>query len=281
MNISHAWNRLAVVLLAALLAGPAAAGELDRDSVNNLMQRKEELLGSLKAPSNSYEEEGKQRASRIMERIDSGAFQDRLRAESERLKATVFQDQLPSSRATPSVPLFAKSSGRMSADERLYIFVSASMPVEALRNYAAAIDRIGDPNVLMVMRGFAGGMKAWGNMLDFSSRVLARDRSCDARKDQCDLYRANLQVDPLLFRRYGVSVVPTVVYARGVQRLDAAMSEGLNDVATVSGFHAIRGDVSLEYLLESIRSETKSASIEAVLAALMRSDREGGEDGGR
>ena len=47
------------------------------------------------------------------------------------------------------------------------------------------------------------------------------------------MFSANLEVDPLLFRRYGVTSVPTFVYARGVNRTDAALSEGLNDGASV------------------------------------------------
>ena len=119
-------------------------------------------------------------------------------------------------------------------------------------------------------------MKDWTKMLEFSSRVLVRQPYCDTKTEQCDMFAANLQVDPLLFRRYGIAVVPAMVYARGVTRLDAAMSEGLVDVARVTDYYQMQGDVSLEYFLESVRRETRSASIDAVLTAL----REGHDDGG-
>ncbi len=279
MHTDNLRIKMTVVMIAAFFAFPAKAGELDQESVNNLMKRKDDIFKIMKAPSNRYEKKGQDRASRIMKKVDSEEYQNRLRAESERLKTTVFKDHVSTFAATAPGSGIAKHTGRLSADERLYVFVSSSVPIQTLRNYAASIDAIGDPNVVMVMRGFIGGMTKWGRMLDFTSQVLIRNPSCDTRNDQCDMYAANLQVDPLLFRRYGVSVVPTVVYARGVHRVDAVMSEGLADLTTVSGFYSIQGDVSLEYILESIKSETKSASIDAVLTALSERRNEGGKIG--
>jgi hypothetical protein len=45
----------------------------------------------------------------------------------------------------------------------------------------------------------------------------------------------------------------------------------LSEIARVSGFYLVQGDVSLEYFLETITRETMSASIDAVLAALRKS----------
>ena len=131
----------------------------------------------------------------------------------------------------------------------------------------------------MVMRGFVGTMKDWTKMLEFSSRVLVRQPHCDTKAGQCEMFAANLQVDPLLFRRYGIAVVPAMVYARGVTRLDAAMSEGLVDVARVTDYYQLQGDVSLEYFLESVRRETGSASLDAMLAALRKGQDDGGSHG--
>ena len=41
------------------------------------------------------------------------------------------------------------------------------------------IHTIGDPNVVMVMRGFVGGIKDWRKTTEFSSQVLARDPFCN------------------------------------------------------------------------------------------------------
>ena len=264
------------VMLFAMISSHANAGELNQESVNRLLQMKDEILQNRKAPSNKHEAEGRDKASKIMENIQSGDYQGRIRAESDRLKSTVFKDHISTSPATSAFTAIVDRPGRLSADERLYVFVSSSLPVQTLRNYAATIDRINDPNVVMVMRGFVGTMKDWTKMLEFSSRVLVRQPRCDTKAGQCEMFAANLQVDPLLFRRYGIAVVPAMVYARGVTRLDTAMSEGLVDAARVADYYQMQGDVSLEYFLESVRRETGSASLDAMLAAL----REGREDGG-
>ena len=265
-----------VIILFSLISFLAVAGELNQESVNRMLRMKDEVLQNRKAPSNKHETEGSDKASKIMENIQSGDYQGRIRAESDRLKSTVFREHISTSPATTAFPAIVSRPGRLSADERLYVFVSSSVPVQTLRNYAATIDMISDPNVAMVMRGFVGTMKDWTKMLEFSSRVLARQPHCDPKEGQCEVYAANLQIDPLLFRRYGITVVPALVYARGVTRLDAAMSEGMVDAAKVTDHYQMQGDVSLEYFLESLRRETGSASIDAVLTAL----REGHDGGG-
>jgi type-F conjugative transfer system pilin assembly protein TrbC len=271
-------GRLAVgVVLMGIMSGlfflMASAADLDQDSIESLMQRRDTVLKTIKVPSNSYEKEAQKKASNIVEKIYSDDFQKELQTRTERLKNTIFKDHISSFATTTgtSGDKGKAESGLLSQDERLYVFVSSSVPLQTLRNYAASIDKIGDPRIVMVMRGFVGGLKDWKAMLDFASRVLVKNPSCDTGKEQCDLYAANLQVDPLLFRRYDVRLVPTIVYARGVHRVDPAMSEGVSDAAGVSEFYLVQGDVSLEYFLETIRRETRSTSVEAVLAALRRS----------
>jgi type-F conjugative transfer system pilin assembly protein TrbC len=144
------------------------------------------------------------------------------------------------------------------------------MPLKTLRNYAGSIDRANDSNIVLVMRGFVAGMKEWKKMIEFSSNVLVRDRGCDLIKGHCDLFAVNLNVDPLLFRRYKVSAVPTVVYARGVSRSDAVLSEGLTDIARVSEFYSVSGDISLAHALDVIGQEARSASLGRLVDVLGR-----------
>ncbi len=265
------------LLLSVVMPLNAAAGDLDRDSVIDIIRRRDALVQSMPTPSNSYDKEAQEKAAEIMENIHSGEFQERLRAQTEKLKSTVFKDHVASFSTTTTADRGAERPGTLSPDERLYVFVSSSVPLQTLRNYAAAIDKVNDSNIVMVMRGFVGGLKDWSKMIDFSSQVLVKDTLCDTRKERCEMYAANLEVDPLLFRRYDVSMVPTVVYARGVNRMDLILSEGLSDNAKVTDFYSVRGDMALEYLLETIQRETKSASIGAVLSALRRSDDDHGD----
>ncbi len=260
------------LLLSVVVPLNASAGDLNRDSVNDIIKRRDALVQSMPTSSNSYDKEALEKAAEIMKYIHSNEFQERLRAQREKLKSTVFKDHVASSSTTTTAAGGAERPGTLSPDERLYVFVSSSVPLQTLKNYAAVIDKVNDPNIVMVMRGFVGGLRDWGKMLDFSSRVLVKDTLCDTRRERCEMYAVNLEVDPLLFRRYDVSMVPTVVYARGVNRMDPVLSEGLSDNAKAADFYSVRGDMALEYLLETIRRETGSASIEAVLSALRRSD---------
>lgn len=267
---------LTIAIISGIYVPYAAAEDLDRSSINDLLKRRDNILNSLNTPSNGYEKESRERASKIMEKIYSDDFQKQLQIQTEKLKNAIFKDHAWSLRtAAGSNGDKEVVSASLLPDERLYVFVSSSVPIQTLRNYAASIDKIGDPRIVMVMRGFVGGMKDWTAMLDFSSRVLVKNPSCDTRREQCETYAANLQVDPLLFRRFGVSLVPSIVYARGVNRKDPLMSEGLSEIAEISGFYSIQGDMSFEYFLETIRQETESRSIDGVLAVLRGSHYDG------
>jgi conjugal transfer pilus assembly protein TrbC len=250
-----------------ILAAAASAAELDQDTVNDLIKRRDELVKSMSTSSNTYDSEARKKAAEIMKAVRSTDFQARIKDESDRLKATVFKDQVGSIETTTTD---FKTIGRLGPDERLYVFVSSSMPLSTIRNYVDAIHTIGDPEVIMVMNGFVGGVKNWRKMVDFSSRILAKDPLCDPVKTSCNMYAANLEVDPLLFRRYGITRVPTFVYARGINRIDPEMSEGLPEAAEVGDYDSIQGDVSFAYVLETFRQETRSASMEALFSALER-----------
>jgi hypothetical protein len=79
------------------------------------------------------------------------------------------------------------------------------------------------------------------------------------------MYSVNIVVDPLLFRRYAISQVPAVVHAKGVHPSSPEESEGLPGTSVASST-TVYGDASLEYILDLIRSETGSKSLESLLA---------------
>jgi conjugal transfer pilus assembly protein TrbC len=268
---------IAFVISTAALT--AVSAELDQNSVNKIIEKRDAALESMVSPTNMNDKDARERATRIMNKVNSGEYQDRIRAKTEHLKATIFSgysgSALSKTSATANSAADKRVAGRLSPDERLYVFISSSMPVATIRNYAAAIDRISDPNVVFVVRGFVGGMKKWKDMLAFSSAVLAREPGCDFSKERCDVFDANLQVDPLLFRRYGITSVPAFVYVRGVSRQDPVLSEGLETAAHVGAFYSVRGDASLGYVLDTIRQETGSASIISLIAVLERSRQDG------
>lgn len=137
-------------------------------------------------------------------------------------------------------------------DERIYIFVSSSVPKETLRNYARDIDSLGEPRISIVMRGFVGGMTKVRPTLEFLNGVLFKNENCDSNK--CEAYQAPLLIDPLLFRHYGIKAVPAIVYARG------EVEEG-----EAGDYYVLYGDAAFDGALEFINREARVGSLNCLL----------------
>jgi type-F conjugative transfer system pilin assembly protein TrbC len=243
--------------------------EFNLDSINEYMEKVDDLKKDLKVPESLHKEKGQEMAEKTYHQYLSKEFQEKLKAEIVRLKKGVFKKPLEEYYSDSSKEI-EKTKWKLQPTERIYIFISSSIPIQTLRNYAFTLDRLGDPNIVMVMRGFVDGMKYIRPTIDFVSDVLKRDPSCDMTKQKCDTYRADFQIDPLLFRRYQMDKVPAVVYATGINVVDVQMSEGLENNAKMSNYHVLYGDASLEYVLNTIQKETRSASIEGLLAVLRK-----------
>jgi len=209
-----------------------------------------------------------QRASKVFR---SDEFQNRVETIRERLKHKMLGDEVLQSGQHDEEKHFLSSS------ERLYVFISSSIPKPALRSYLADLDRIGDPNVVVVIRGFVGGMSKAGPTLDFMKGILFRDEHCDPSAGPCEMFKTGVLIDPRLFRRYGVEKVPAVVYVTGVTTNHPEMSEGILEAASVGQSYTVYGDASLEYLLERIQKESGGRSLAGMIARL----KEGFFDGKR
>ena len=223
--------------------------------------KKAEALGtSINIPTNTSEKKMMEAAERTNVVYQSPEFQGRLKAETERIKQALFGDaveQYYPDRDNP-VPI----QGKLGADERIYVFVSSSMPLQTIRNYAASIARYGDPKIMMVLRGFVGGVGKIQPTIDLVGRVVQRNPACNPVKEgECEILPVPFGVDPLLFRRYGIDRVPAVVYARGVKAEDAGLSEGDAKNAAVSEFWSAFGDASLEYIVDQMQRESGSEGL--------------------
>lgn len=246
---------LALILLAA---APALAVSPTPESVQALMERagREEIRFS--APSGK----GQAAAEDAFRLYQSPEYQRRLAAERTRIETEVFGKTSP----LPAESGPAKGAGRLGPDERIYVFVSGSIPMETLRNYAAAIAGSGEPNLVMVLRGFVGGAERIGPTAQFTERVLREDPGCEPKSaNPCSALSVPILVDPLLFRRFGIERVPAVVFARGVSVLDAGQSEGRPENARTGDHFAVHGDAGLPYVLELIQHEVKSPGLAALL----------------
>jgi type-F conjugative transfer system pilin assembly protein TrbC len=246
-----------------------AVRSLDITDVNTFLERGDKAAETLKLPDLSKEKHAED-AKQIADKFYSQEFQDRIQSVVEDLKATVFHDVFEGYDMDKLTKSNAKGKGKLSSSERLYIFISSSIPVETLRNYVRALDKIKDNNIVMVMRGFVGGMKYIRPTIEFSKSILKKDPNCEPGAENCELYGANIEIDPLLFRKYAITRVPAFVYVPHMTVRDAGLSEGKQGNAEFSQYHVVYGDASLASIIEHLQKDAKSTSLDTMLTVLRR-----------
>jgi type-F conjugative transfer system pilin assembly protein TrbC len=161
--------------------------------------------------------------------------------------------------------------GRLNQHERIYILVSSSVPLSTLRSYMSALDKLADPRASMVMRGFVGGMKYLKPTIEFVAKVRSVEPDCNPATGRCKMFKGVFNIDPLIFRRYGVTQVPAVIYVPSLSVVNPGLSEGITAAARVEGpYYVSHGDARLEYHLEKILEQTKSKSVEEMLSMLRK-----------
>ncbi|WP_066358725.1 type-F conjugative transfer system pilin assembly protein TrbC [Geobacter anodireducens] len=249
---------------------------LSMPDLSKTLKDAERMAKYMSVPKNRFEKEMQAEAAKTIAVYHSPEYQAKIAAEMERIKREMFHEQLkdlPAEKgglkqeSEKAENIFA-APGRLQDDERIYVFISSSMPMETIRSYAAAIGRMNDPKkIVMVMRGFIGGMQKIGPTTSFIADLLKVKSSCDlAAGEQCQMVNANVLVDPILFRRYGITQVPATVYVKGVKVNIPEQSEG-NDDVSVGSFWTVYGDAALEYNLDKIRQDSGSESLKRLLAS--------------
>ncbi|MGB9811558.1 MAG: type-F conjugative transfer system pilin assembly protein TrbC, partial [Dictyoglomus turgidum] len=156
-----------------------------------------------------------------------------------------------------------KTHSLLASDERLYVFVSSSMPLETVRAYARALSQIGD-NGYLVLRGAIGGLKYLRPTADWTLKVLKKDPYCEV--ENCELYGVKLLIDPFLFKKYQIDRVPAIVFVRGLDNPEG-LSEGLDSVK-VSSYWVSFGDVALSYHLKLIGEASQDERIKRLAQSI-------------
>jgi type-F conjugative transfer system pilin assembly protein TrbC len=143
---------------------------------------------------------------------------------------------------------------------RLYLFVSSSMPKEKMRAYARQLHQY--PNAQMLLRGFIGGGKKMRPTMAYIKSMITKHESCN--HPNCVTYKANVNIDPVLFQRYNITKVPTLVY---VDELSGASycSEGNTDIVNASGVHKFIGLAPFKYMISELAENTKLLKLERLL----------------
>ncbi len=255
----------ALITVVALSSLCAFAGDLSTDEISALQEKAKKDAAGMVLPQNDYEGLGRQRAEEAYRIYQSEEFQGKIALERERIQKEVFgREAYYKDRKKGS------STGGLGASERIYIFLSSSIPKETLRRYTSAAGALGEPNVRFVMRGFIGGAKYVKPTLRFVKDLLLEDPGCDPLRSTCRTYDTAVIIDPALFEHYRITRVPAFVYATVSGLKDPAKSEGLESNITIRAFHTVYGDVNLEYVLEAFEKEIHSAGVSALLAGLRK-----------
>ena len=245
------------------------AGASDMEGVSRFLENAGRIGRNIEIPENLHKAQGQKEAGKLLEYYQSEAFRRKYEAEIERLKKTVFKDALDSYYGdSEQGEKSGAARGILPENERIYLFVSSSVPISTLRNYARDLDRLGDPNVFMVLQGFVGGMKRVKPTMDFVRKIITEDADCDIQKNKCSVYKVNVKIDPLLFRKYGITRVPAAVYVPDVRITDVTLSEGMEANAKTGDHYVLRGDASLAYMLETLRRPSGRRSIDLLIEAL-------------
>ncbi len=200
--------------------------------------------------------------------FSSKEYQKRLHEQINTLKSQLYPDP-KSSNPTPISRKENHQNAFLMPDERIYLFVSSSMPISTLKTYAADLDKLKDPNIIMVMRGFVGGVQHMKPTLEFIDSVLTKDPNCDSLRKKCDAYHIGINIDPLLFSRYDIRSVPAIMYARGISLTDPETNQDSKADTTLDAY-MVSGDVSFEYALDVIEKKSKSSQIQNILKKLRR-----------
>ena len=155
-----------------------ALTRFDIDSIGDANDRGERLSKKLTIPNNPFAGEGEIKAKETDNFFRSAGFQKRVSVEEERLKREIFGGKIQEYyQGAPEAA--ALMAGELPANERIYIFISSSMPRETLRNYVRDVARLKDPNVRLIMRGLVGGVKYIKPTMRFVSGILLKDPACD------------------------------------------------------------------------------------------------------
>lgn len=122
------------------------------------------------------------------------------------------------------------------------LFASSSMPLQTLRNYASQLETVGG---VIAFRGVPGGMSKIGPMAKLTAQILRVDPGCEG--PACTMRNAQLIVDPVIFRQYGVSQVPAFAMVPGDPTLPYCERE--EEVAPRAS-PIVYGDAALSGLFE-------------------------------
>ncbi|ELM1533903.1 conjugal transfer protein TrbC [Salmonella enterica] len=153
----------------------------------------------------------------------------------------------------------AEEQGPTLAGNQLVMFVSSSMPLATLRNYARDLSRVGG---VMVMRGTVGGISKMGETIKLTRDTLVQNPACEGHK--CKMWGTEMLIDPMLYRLYGITKVPALIYQPDMNI--QSYCDGLENATKASA--VVYGDASVRRLLERLNFIAPDQKVKALIERL-------------
>ena len=227
--------------------GVAQAQEAARDqaaglAVEKVVDTARAAATAMALPAHRQAAAGAAAARQVMERFTAPTMQERLQGEQARIAG-----KMTATRADDP----KDQSSQIAATEHLYLYLSSSMPEDALRRLLAGIAGLGGEQIVPVFAGLPHGLDDWPGNTRFFQRVLQKKPTCrDTATKTCERLQVGLRINPALFRQYEITGVPTLVYDNG------------------SRTWTVQGEAQLVVLLERMNTAANSPVLDSLIASL-------------
>ncbi len=210
--------------------------------VAKVVKRVQESGQTMRLPENVVTEEGSEAAQQVMERFQASSFQEKLRDQEKQIMHKIHSE----------MPMATSGKAEeQSSVESFYLFFSSAIPEETVHAYLEDIARAGSDSITPVLHGFPFGLSDKAGNGRYFNRVLQQDPACRDTPDLCcRRLEVAIRINPALFRRYGVTEVPALVYVSGEDSW------------------SIQGDAGLAALLERISREVSSPVLTRLISTL-------------
>lgn len=228
----------------------ALAADHLTESVKRVIEQAEIEAEKMKIPVNTVHEEGLKAAQEALKTYESPDFQEKISCEQQRLREEVFSESTKNSETDEPLP------GKLAQDEKVYLFLSSSIPDDTVRSYLEAVEKLNDQNIFLLMKGYVPGERT-----KYLVRITKKDQNCVDQLQRekpvvCERFENPIKIKPALFDRFEITRVPALCHEK--------------NKATCK----ITGDAGLNYLLERINREVKSPGLKGMVTALQRGEYE-------
>lgn len=228
-----------LLLLVAAVSGQAVAQQPEKwatDAVNEAMDQMKQ---------SGYYERAKKEADEAAKTAKERAATDGPAAQGQIIRQLDIQPP-PAAEPQKKKPLAPATV----AGTEYRLFISSSMPLPTLREYARQVDELRRKGkaVSMVVRGFVGGMRQIKPTIGFYHSWAALDAG--PVSEDTRYFDVDFQIDPVKAGEYRVNQVPALAGENGC---------------------VVYGDVKISYLLDQIRAKKCGQRFGAVYAFAERS----------